>query len=91
MTEQNTSPKRGGLRQKSWISWIFTGIICAGLISVLAWQPKIARSMAEQNVLQPSAEAETIEGVEGAALQSTPQFAIAPTEAALIREPNPYT
>jgi len=91
MTEQNTSPNRGGSRQKSWVSWILTGIICAGLISVLAWQPKIAESMAESNVPQVGSGQETVESLEGAALQSTPQFVLAPTEGALVREPIPHT
>jgi len=91
MSEQNSSQKGGGLRQKSILSWIVTLMICAGLVSVLAWQPKIARSMAESNLPQVSAEPESAESVEGAALQSTPQFSLPPTDEALIREPNPHT
>ena len=91
MTEQNPSQKGGGLRQKGVLSWLLTLIICAGLISVLAWQPQIASSMAERNLPQVNAETESAESVEGAALQSTPQFALAPTEEVLIREPNTHT
>jgi len=91
MTEQNQSPSKGSLRQRSLISWVLTVLICAGLISVLAWQPKIARSMAEQNLPLVTAEPATVERVSGSALQSTPQFTLAPTAEVLIREPNPHT
>ncbi len=91
MTEQNQSPSKGSLRQRSLISWVLTVLNCAGLISVLAWQPKIARSMAEQNLPLVTAEPATVERVSGSALQSTPQFTLAPTAEVLIREPNPHT
>jgi len=91
MKEHNTSQTGGGLRHKNWISWVFTALICAGLVSVLAWQPKIARSMAESNSPQLSAAPNNTANESVGHLQSTPQFTLSPTEAALIREPNTHT
>ncbi|MFZ3070406.1 MAG: M23 family metallopeptidase [Anaerolineaceae bacterium] len=43
---ENSAAKKG--KRSNLVMWIITAVVCAALVSVLVWQPKIARSMAEQ-------------------------------------------
>jgi len=88
--QEKTSPRESS-QAKSILAWIVTLIICAALISVLFWQPQIARSMTGQTSKAVLAEGGESDPAVETALQNVPAFQVEPTQAALIRQPNPYT
>jgi murein DD-endopeptidase MepM/ murein hydrolase activator NlpD len=89
--ELEHSTGKESTKRRSILAWVLTAIICAALISMLFWQPEIARSMVEQD--QPFVAAESGGGnpTSGNTLQSVPPFHLSATQEALIRQPNPHT
>lgn len=90
-SSETSSGKRNS-KGKQLFSWGVTLLICSLLISMLFWQPQIARSMADgfsvPAVLQAEQDPEKqSDGV----IQDLPLYQVNATQQVLIREPNPHT
>ncbi|HOV30102.1 MAG TPA: M23 family metallopeptidase [Anaerolineaceae bacterium] len=93
MTDENLEKSTGkeNSKRQSTVAWVLTVIICTALISVLFWQPEVARSMDNQ------AQASAPTSVDGSTspvettLQNIPVFQVSSTQEALVRQPNPHT
>ena len=94
MTEEKVT-QDGKKQSPKWgvtVSWLATGLILAGLISILFWQPDVARSMAElkQNQAVLPVIQETSD-VPRAALEGMPEFDPAGEEPVIVRLPETHT
>ena len=93
MTDENLEKSTGkeNSKRQSTVAWVLTVIICTALVSVLFWQPEVARSMDNQ------AQASAPTSVDGSSspvettLQNIPVFQVSSTQEALVRQPNPHT
>ncbi len=94
MTEEKL-PIEGKKQPANWlvpVSWLATILILAGLISILFWQPKIAKSMAELRKSQefvPVIEAGT--DVPREALLGMPEYNPTVEESVIVRLPETHT
>ncbi|GAA5342740.1 MAG: hypothetical protein canaca05_02320 [Anaerolineaceae bacterium] len=93
MTDENLEKSTGkeNSKRQSTVAWVLTVIICTALISVLFWQPEIARSMNNQAQALPSSAIDGSTSPLETTLQNVPSFQTSSTQAALIRQPNPHT
>ncbi len=95
MTEntQNDQPVKKNNRFLTWISWLVTVLIVGSLISILFWQPLIAKSMSDlhEDPIGVSAEI-NLEEVPREALESMIEFTGQIQEApVLLRKPDTHT
>lgn len=76
-----------------WVSWIFTGILVALLVSILYWQPIMASELAERtgNGNNPAAAIGEVADPSTAALANMPYFTIQEGEPSLVRNPETQT
>ncbi|MGI6251647.1 MAG: peptidoglycan DD-metalloendopeptidase family protein [Anaerolineaceae bacterium] len=72
-------------------AWVFTLVICAGLISFLFWQPKIAKSMAAYQVTQVTPEYVPPESGKHETVSSMPVFDPLQDTQQIIREVETHT
>ncbi len=93
MTDENLEKFTGkeNSKRQSTVAWVLTVIICTALISVLFWQPEVARSMDNQaQGFAPTSVDGSSSPVE-TTLQNIPVFQVSSTQEALVRQPNPHT
>ena len=93
MTDENLEKSTGkeNSKRQSTVAWVLTVIICTALVSVLFWQPEVARSMDNQaQTSAPIAIDGSTSPVE-TTLQNIPVFQVSSTQEALVRQPNPHT
>ena len=93
MTDENLEKSTGkeNSKRQSTVAWVLTVIICTALISVLFWQPEVARSMDNQaQGFAPTSVDGSSSPVE-TTLQNIPVFQVSSTQEALVRQPNPHT
>lgn len=74
-----------------WGSWALTGILVAVLISVLFWQPILARELAEMNGSAESISVEPVSEASTDALMNMPYFTVENEESYLLRYPQTNT
>ena len=93
MTDENLEKSTGkeNSKRQSTVAWVLTVFICTALISVLFWQPEVARSMDNQaQGFAPTSVDGSSSPVE-TTLQNIPVFQVSSTQEALVRQPNPHT
>ena len=93
MADENLEKSTGkeNSKRQSTVAWVLTVIICTALISVLFWQPEVARSMDNQaQGFAPTSVDGSSSPVE-TTLQNIPVFQVSSTQEALVRQPNPHT
>lgn len=92
MTAQNTSShevKKG--RLKSVLSWLLTVVICAGLVSILIWQPPIAKAMSERRGSNLSDGYQIPTTLDDAALEDMPEFQVTDADPVILRDLELFT
>ena len=93
MTDENLEKSTGkeNSKRQSTVAWVLTVFICTALISVLFWQPEVARSMDNQAQGFAPTSVDGSSSPLDTALQITPVFQVSSTQEALVRQPNPHT
>ncbi|MGV8050711.1 MAG: peptidoglycan DD-metalloendopeptidase family protein [Anaerolineaceae bacterium] len=92
MSEQKQENGTGGNEKRnSLAAWLITVVLCAALLSILVWQPKVASSMEWRNLTVLTPEYEQPETFSQNALDHMPQFFPQSGKQLLIREPQTHT
>ena len=93
MTDENLEKSTGkeNSKRQSTVAWVLTVIICTALVSVLFWQPEVARSMDNQAQASAPTSVDGSSSPVGTTLQNIPVFQVSSTQEALVRQPNPHT
>ena len=92
MTDSNTS--RAEVKAKKLptiLAWVFALAVCAGLISFLIWQPKIAKAMSERKSVMVNPEYQAPSNLNEDALENMPEFQVTPQEPIVMRELEIFT
>lgn len=90
--EKNQQPQKTSQGRQFWISWAVTALLVAVLVSVLYWQPILARELDEINGGQNSIDIAPAADVSSEALENMPHFEIEEQQAAyLLRNPETHT
>jgi murein DD-endopeptidase MepM/ murein hydrolase activator NlpD len=88
-SQENKQPEMKPQGKPVWISWVVTALLVAILVSVLYWQPILARQLDEQGTeavdIGPAADAST------EALASMPYFEVGESDTFLMRRPETHT
>ena len=87
-SQENKQPEKKTQGHQLWISWVVTAVLVAILVSVLYWQPILARQLDEQSsavAIGPAADVST------EALANMPYFKINEAETYLLRRPETQT
>ncbi len=74
-----------------WVSWIVTGVLVAVLISILYWQPILARELDQMNEDSPSISVKSIDYASDEALANMPYFEAEVDETFLERDTETLT
>ncbi len=88
-SSQEKQPETKSRGAQFWLSWAATIVLVAVLVSVLYWQPILARQLDEQ---QPTAvDIGPVADVSSEALANMPYFAVEESDSYLLRHPETQT
>jgi len=74
--KQNEQTEKTSRSFQFWVSWILTGALVAILISILYWQPILARELDEMNGVSHSIQVDSVADVSNEALANMPYFEV---------------
>ena len=90
-TTEEKQTKQATKRWHVWLSWAVTAVLVAVLVSVLYWQPILARELDESNGSAVTATIEPIADVSTDALASMPYFEVEVNDDYLLRKAETHT
>ncbi len=86
-TEEETEPNA----LPSILAWMLAIIVCGGLLSLLVWQPSIARALAEQRLIAVTPAYTPAENLDDTALAAMPVYVPTDTPGEIARNPHAHT
>lgn len=89
--KEEIKPERSNNRRQLWLSWMVTVVLVAIIVSVLYWQPILAREMAEMSGSINAISVDPVEDLSVEALASMPYFEITNDDFYLVRFPETRT
>ena len=90
-TTEEQQTKQASKRWHVWLSWAVTAVLVAVLVSVLYWQPILARELDESNGDTETATIEPIADVSTDALANMPYFEVEVDDDYLLRKAETHT
>jgi murein DD-endopeptidase MepM/ murein hydrolase activator NlpD len=94
LSNQSTEEKQPEKNMRGWqlwVSWAVTAVLVAILVSVLYWQPILARELDEMNGDSGSISVGPVADASAAALANMPYFEVKQDESSLLRNPETHT
>lgn len=89
--EEQKQDKQKSRHWQFWVSWVVTGVLVALLISILYWQPILARELDEKNGGSGSIQVQSPAEVSNEALANMPYFEFELDETFLERDTDTQT
>jgi LysM repeat protein len=90
-TTEEKPIQKPSLRWHTWLSWVVTAVLVAVLVSVLYWQPILARELDEMNGNGTTITVEPMADVSAGALANMPYFDVTVEDDFLLRKAETHT